>query len=568
MERPSSHVQDGTAFVDLDTRQRPAYTVALEFDERAYLATYDDVTLSLDTGEFGSAREHFEKFGKREGRHAEERYIRALGLGPQAPVLQDTSPLSIDTIIVGVTGTALVVGWTDDRESPLISLSIIVGREWGWNTKAFGRLKRRDVEALLQAPPGNLFGFWAVVQLEHNLPIGNPWSIRGRLADGRFRETSSPARMLNDVDLRATILTFFSSAEFYGNRYIESFLALGSGIGAELVNLNRRITQSISAGAWISYYGPARTAYRGSIIICLLGKSEFFFLQTALFSVAPGFDCYEFIFVCNSPELTEILQREAQICSRIYGISIVLVCLPENAGFGAANNIAARFARSPRLMITNPDIFPRDTDWASRHTDIIDARPRDQTLIFGAPLYYDDGSLMHHGMYFEVDEGTSVRLDAISTRPMIRVEHYGKGAPSWTRRFRCPRPVPAVTGAFISIDRAWFEELGGFNEDFIFAHYEDADLCLKSLVRGKPVWIQDFPLWHMEGKGSTRGAQHEGGSLVNRWLFTQRWGDLIATELRGPNPVSPLMQLPPLEIPQEPKPPPRSRGIGRRPLPH
>jgi GT2 family glycosyltransferase len=369
--------------------------------------------------------------------------------------------------------------------------------------------------------------------------------------------------MVSDVELRSTILVYFASAEFYGNRFIESFLSLGSGIGAELVDLNRRITRSISSGAWVSYYGPKRSDYSGSIIVCLLGKSEFFFLQAALFLVAPGCDRYEFVYVCNSPELTEALQREAQNCSRIYGISIVLVCLPDNAGFGAANNIAARFARSSRLLITNPDIFPRDAEWARRHTEIIATRPRDQTRIFGAPLYYDDGSLMHHGMYFEIDEGASVRPDAISTRPMIRVEHYGKGAPPWSQRLDCPRPVPATSGAFISIDRAWFEELGGFNEDFIFGHYEDADLCLKSLTRGKPVWIQDLPLWHMEGKGSIRRPEYDGGSLINRWLFTQRWGDLIAGELVGPKPVYPLLRSPPADAAAEITPEATSLRRGR-----
>ena len=493
-------------------------------------------------------------------------------------MVQDPSPIRIDTVVVCRSGTTLVVGWTDDRESPLVSLSILVGRDFGWNTTAFGRLRRGDVESLLRVPPGYLFGFWAVIQLEHDLPVSDPWSIRGRLADGRFRETDCSVRMVSDVELRTTILTYFSSIEFYGNRHIESFLSMESGIGAELVDLNRRITQSISAGAWVSYYGPTQRQYNGSIIVCLFGKSEFFFLQAALFSVAPECGHYEFVFVSNSPELTEALQREAQICARIYGISIVLVCLPDNAGFGAANNIAARYARSNRLMITNPDIFPRDPNWARRHTEIIATQPPDQTLIFGGPLYYDDGSLMHHGMYFEIDEGISVRPDAISTRPMIRVEHYGKGAPPWSPRFRCPRPVSATSGAFISVDRAWFEALGGFTEDFIFGHYEDADLSLKSFVRGKPVWIQDFPLWHMEGKGSTRRPEHEGGSLVNRWLFTQRWSDLIATELLGSNPACALLQAPVVvntsDLPAdvvlvaEPKPSRRGRAGRRQTLPH
>jgi GT2 family glycosyltransferase len=97
--------------------------------------------------------------------------------------------------------------------------------------------------------------------------------------------------------------------------------------------------------------------------------------------------------------------------------------------------------------------------------------------------------------------------------------------------------VPAVTGAFISVARNWFENLGGFSPDFSFGHYEDADLCLRSLVGGSPVWMHDVGFWHMEGKGSTRRIVHEGGSLVNRWHFTRCWADTIRADLLGPHPA-------------------------------
>jgi GT2 family glycosyltransferase len=262
------------------------------------------------------------------------------------------------------------------------------------------------------------------------------------------------------------------------------------------------------------------------------------FLQAAFFSGAALAQEYEFVYVSNSPELTETLVKEAKNCARIYGVSIVLVCLPENAGFGAANNIGAKYARSNRLMITNPDVFPRDHLWAERHAGILESQPAEQTAMFGAPLYYDDGSLMHHGMYFEVDKGISIRPEGIFERPMIRTEHYGKGAPAWSRGFAAPRAVSAVSGAFISAEQKWFETLGGFNEDFLFGHYEDCDLCLKSFARGVPVWVQEFPLWHMEGKGSVKRESHEGGMLVNRWIFTRQWGGLIGQTLRGANPAA------------------------------
>ena len=35
---------------------------------------------------------------------------------------------------------------------------------------------------------------------------------------------------------------------------------------------------------------------------------------------------------------------------------------------------------------------------------------------------------------------------------------------------------------------------------------------------------------------------HEGGSLVNRWIFTERWIDVIKDGLEGPHPTHPLLQ--------------------------
>jgi GT2 family glycosyltransferase len=519
-----------------------AHTAPLEFDENAYLAAYEDVNVALDTKDFRTALEHFEVHGRREGRLLDEKYLRVIGFAQSGSASSERSSLNIEAVVFCRNGLTLIVGWTDDRESALSSLLISCG-DRAWTTTAFGRVKRSDVNTAIKAGPGHLFGFWAVAKLGETPPFIDPWTIRGRFMNGRAGKANFAARSVSEAELRSTILGYFATTEYYGNRDVESFLALDAGIGAALVDLNRKITASVVAGAWVSYYGPMRNSFKGSIIVCLFGKHEFMFLQAALFTQSVGAQDYEFVYVSNSPELTEVLEKEARLCARIYGISITLVCLPDNAGFGAANNVAAKFARSSRLMITNPDVFPRDNDWARRHADILAAAPAEQTAMFGAPLYYDDGSLMHHGMYFEVDSGVSVRPDGIYARPMIRTEHYGKGAPVWSQNFACPRPVAAVTGAFISADRDWFEKLGGFNEDFLFGHYEDADLSLKSLARGQPAWIQDFPLWHMEGKGSTRRQAQEGGILVNRWLFTRRWGGLIGSHLRGPAPIHPSLAM-------------------------
>jgi hypothetical protein len=146
-----------------------------------------------------------------------------------------------------------------------------------------------------------------------------------------------------------------------------------------------------------------------------------------------------------------------------------------------------------------------------------------------------------------MDRGVSLDADQVSRRQLLRVEHYGKGSPAWITRFTEPRPVPAITGAFMSMERVWFEQLGGFTESYVFGHYEDADLCLKSIQRGTVPWIHDIQLWHLEGQGSHRLPVHEGGSLANRWLFTTTWSEQVSDGLLGPDPSHPIMRRPSVE---------------------
>ncbi len=541
----------------------PAPNGIVEFSYPAYLETYPDVGESIAAETAASPLEHYTRIGQAEHRLARPNYLKALAGGVVEQPAHGVMSFNIDVSMMSATGTLFVVGWSDDRDAPLVSISVIQVDE-GWNTRGIARCRRVDVDDLLQAPTGYRFGFWAV----HKLGRFDPKAVvllRARFADGRFTQAELQPRMITDVELRDTVLGHFASLQYPGNRDIEAAQQLDRGAGDELVALNRSISRTITAAAHAERYGPDRAQFQASFIVCLFGRSEYFFLQNALFGSAIDRSEVEFIYVSNSPELTEILQKEALIAERIYGQSLTLVTLPGNAGFSAANNVAARFARSNRIVFINPDVFPRDDTWARVHADIVSSRPKAETALFGAPLYYDDGSLMHGGMYFDIDRGLSVTATGVQVSSMIRVEHYGKGAPDWSDRYTRARPVPAVTGAFISVDRDWFDLLGGFTEDYLYGHYEDADLCLKSLQRGVPAWMQDVRFWHMEGKGSVRKPPHEGGSLVNRWLFTRNWGTMIAADLVGRAPSHKLLAAPAtiLQPSAHPKPTAAKSGVGR-----
>ncbi len=517
------------------------------FDEEAYLSANPDVLASVAAKEFTSAYHHYVLHGRGErralhGSSPERRNCLVRSTRPADTVAaRGELRVSIEAVMVSPRGAVMVVGWVDDMASPLEWIKVS-DADWHITLTAnrVARFRRSDVEAALGAAGMHSFGFFTFAYLNEVLGTAGMCKVTLGLADGRDVSHDLPVRRVSEIELRHTVLTYVSEAELFGNRQVEAVRLLRGPLGGAIVKHNRDISEDIVAGAYVERFGPRGRKFRGSLVVCLYGKPEYLFLQNALFTGGAGFDDYEMVYVSNSPEMAEKLMKDMRVGTQVYGLTQTLVLLPGNAGFGAANNVAVNHASSDRIVVVNPDVFPRDADWARKHTQAVAELPKSQTDLFGVPLYYDDGSLMHGGMYFEYDTGLSVDAKTMSGRRMVRVEHYGKGAPAWAEEFTQPRPVPAVTGAFISLDRAWYEKLGGFTEDFVFGHYEDADLCLKSIAAGVAPWIHDIKMWHLEGKGSTRLPVHEGGSYVNRGIFSERWDEVIAAGLEGRKPRHPL----------------------------
>jgi len=533
------------------------------FDEEAYLRLYPDIAEAVRSGKSKSGAEHYQLYGKAEGRHYLGRSDRwtEVRIGPKAGFATDavaTPRHAVEALLLSEDGRVFVTGWADDTAAPLTSLRL-EGRGWVLSVRAeaLARHARADVQAALGVAERRAFGFFGLLSAGAPLPASAECRCVLEWGSGQQATATVPARPTTARDLCETVLGFIASTGA-GGAQIQAMLTLDGSVGEQVIALNRAVTGAIVAAPFVERFGPQPRAARGSIIVCLYGRPEYMFVQNALFSGKPGIEDYEFVYVCNSPELLDRLLKEARSSALIYGLAQTVIGLPANAGFGAANNLAAAQARSPRLLCVNPDVFPKHADWAARHTAILDAGGPGARL-FGSTLYYDDGSLMHGGMYLELDTGLAVRPAGIEARRFARVEHYGKGAPPDTAAFLRTRPVPAVSGALISVERDWFEALGGFCEDYVFGHYEDADLCLRSLEGGSPAWVQDLRLWHLEGRGSMRRPVHEGASLVNRWHFSRTWAERIAADLCGPAPKRDLLGPPPLPTPSR-----KGRGLVAR----
>ena len=504
------------------------------FDEGFYLEMNPDVAMAVRAGVMPSGYVHFMRHGWAEvrafrtkrlpGGEGAPQPLVARGSGP-APVPPSADfPSAVDHVGLSAQGGVVVIAWAADGLSRLDSITVSCGEAQArLDSTCYARCHRPDVDAAI-GRSGQPYGIFGLSHAARPFPSGQPCQVRLRLESGQETRHEVVPQIRSPMQLSEHVLAYLAQALLPGHRWAATAQALDAGLGDRLIAVNQALSRGFAKGVWHERFGPTPGGrLAGSVIVCLFGRAEFLPVQCALFGGRPGFADYELIYVVNSPDLAERVMAEARIAALVHALPITVAVLPGNAGFAGANNAAARLARSGRLLLVNPDVFPREPDWAARHSDLLASQPHSRTRLFGSTLYYDDGSLMHAGMFLEIDHVPDLSAAGIAPRKLLRVEHEGKGAPPDHVELCRSRAVTAVTGAFISIDRDWFEELEGLSDSYVFGHYEDADLCLRSLAAGTRPWLHDLGLYHLEGKGSVRLPEHEGASMVNRWHFSRTW---------------------------------------------
>jgi hypothetical protein len=513
------------------------------FDEEAYLRFNPDVRAAVAAGHFASGRDHFDRYGKAEGRQTQklsnqwrDRVIATGNLDTPRPRPKNWA-CSIDNVIISPAGGIFFTGWVDDYLETLDSIDLYFG-EWAISFSGAGiaRTRRPDVETARSLPARHAYGFWGFCAAGRALPSG-PCSVVIRLKSGTEASLLITAEFLSDLELRTAILVQIETASYFGPPTFEAAHSLAPAIGAQIIAFTKILAARTIETPYAERFGEVKPHYKGSIIVCLHGNLDAIFLQQALFSQQPGILDYEFIYVCQAPEQAEPLLNEARHSAQIYGLDQTIILLGANAGLSAVRNLAAQYANSDRLLFVSPAILPYDQNFIVQHTQLVENAPPEQTALFSVPLFYDDGSLMHGGIYFELDTMPRFETGNMAETILLRPEHYGRGAPPDTAAYLTPRAVPAVSGAFISAHRAWFEKLDGFSTDYVLGGYEDADFCLKSLGQGKPAWLHGAKLFHLEG-----AAKPGAAGTINRWLFTRTWSEMVQKDLLGPAPKNPVFR--------------------------
>ncbi|MBD5226353.1 MAG: glycosyltransferase [Bacteroidales bacterium] len=195
----------------------------------------------------------------------------------------------------------------------------------------------------------------------------------------------------------------------------------------------------------------------------------------SIFDKTEGVD-YEIIVVDNNTEnLSEVI-AEAD------NPRVKLLQLPENVGFGRANNAGAKLAAGRNLFFLNPDT--RLLNNAIKIlSDYLDNHPYCGAC--GGNLYDKDmrpTHSFHHkmpGLYWEVD-------DLLNTFP----EKFIHGKNRYFNYSGMPMPVGYIQGADLMMTKALFERLKGFSDEF-FMYYEETDLCRR--IKKEGYYVASIP---------------------------------------------------------------------------
>lgn len=233
--------------------------------------------------------------------------------------------------------------------------------------------------------------------------------------------------------------------------------------------------------------------------------------------------CLESLRAHTDPELYEVILVDngstdaTTLISEGTSAGLRVIRNEQNCGFGTACNQGARLASSAYVCFLNNDtvVLP---GWLA---PLLAALDEDPALAAVQPkLIYPDGSLNDAGgLVFQ--GGT----------PWV----YGKGHPDpCAPPFATRRAPDYASGACLVVRKAAFEEVGGFDDRYAPAYFEDTDLSFALRDRGwKVLYEPASTIIHIEG--GTAGTDIASGIKTyqtrNAAVFAEKWADELAGRL-------------------------------------
>jgi GT2 family glycosyltransferase len=187
----------------------------------------------------------------------------------------------------------------------------------------------------------------------------------------------------------------------------------------------------------------------------------------------------------------------------------------ENLGFLRTCNRAALLSNADYVVFLNNDTLVRP-GWLDALAAVAEHDPRVGAV--GAKLVYPDGTLQ--------EAGGLIWRDASGW-------NYGRGGRPDDPAYQYVRDADYCSGAALLVRRSLFNQLGGFDERYAPAYFEDSDLCFAVRRAGYRVVYQPRSVVvHLEGGtgGTDTAAGVKRNQVLNLPKFRQKWADVLLTQ--------------------------------------
>lgn len=197
---------------------------------------------------------------------------------------------------------------------------------------------------------------------------------------------------------------------------------------------------------------------------------------------------------------------------------VILIVNPKNLRFLRNCNNASKIAKGKYILFLNNDTQVQE-NWLEPLVELIE---RDKSIgLVGSKLVYPDGRLQEAGGIFWRDGSAW---------------NYGNQSDPVLPEYNYVKEVDYISGASIMISRALWQEIGGFDDRFAPAYYEDCDLAFAVRQRGYRVMYQPLStVVHFEGVSNGRDitSGQKSYQVVNQAKFHEKWKGILERDHFG-----------------------------------
>ena len=353
---------------------------------------------------------------------------------------------------------------------------------------------------------------------KHLLALAPPASGDSRAADVPVATSETPTEPAYHRRKHASLRAFLA-AEFGDGAAAEMLLRIDRfRLPVEIDRVRSASTLTCSdeeARYWVGVLSQRARHDRGaepfepdvSIVVPVYNQVQFTLACVdALLSHATRYSFEILIGDDASTDATSVAFEESIACVRYFRYGT-------NLGFVRNCNATAAAARGRFIVMLNNDalVLP---GWLDELIDVLDSN--ESVGLAGSKLIYPDGRMQECGAIVWRD-GSAWNFGRLDD-PRRPEHNYLRG-------------VDFVSGASIALPTALWKRLGGFDEHFIPAYAEDADLAFRVRAEGLYTLVQPLSqVLHFEGvsSGTDLGQGAKAYQTANLRKLYERWKDVLS----------------------------------------